>query len=66
MILNIGISERRKRLETRIFCLHFGVANIFVKKFIILFNLLAERKDVDTLPPVIPMAEDEENNVNNL
>lgn len=45
---------------------HQDDIDIFVKKFIILFNLLAERKDVDTLPPVIPMAEDEENNVNNL
>ena len=38
----------------------------FVEKFILLFNQLAERNDVDALPPVIPAIENEESNSNNL
>lgn len=37
----------------------------FIEQFITLFNLLAERNDVDALPPVIPTPEGEENNINN-
>lgn len=35
--------------------------DLFVEQFITLFNLLAERNDVDALPPVFPTPEDEEN-----
>lgn len=44
---------------------HHDDIDTFVEQFIALFNLLAERNDVDALPPVVPAPEDEENNVNN-
>lgn len=44
---------------------HHDDIDAFVGKFITLFNLLAERNDVDELPPVVPTSEDEETNVNN-
>lgn len=44
---------------------HHDDIDTFVEQFIALFNLLAERNDVDALPPVVSTPEDEENNVNN-
>ena len=44
---------------------HNDDIDTFVEQFITLFNLLAERNDVDALPPSVPTPEDEENNVNN-
>lgn len=44
---------------------HRNDVDAFIENFITLFNLLAERNDVDALPPVIPTPEGEENNINN-
>ena len=41
---------------------HHDDLGIFVEKFITLFNMIAERNEVDALPPVTPMPEDENNN----
>lgn len=44
---------------------HRDDIDAFIGKFITLFNLLAERNDVDALPPVVSTSEDEGTNVNN-
>ncbi len=44
---------------------HLDDINTFVERFVKLFNLLAERNDVDALPPISPTSEDEEINANN-